>query len=83
MRTAEQHAEHEQEIKSATTVTRRRELETRYGMRPSLLSELSYFDVVKMHTIDPMHNLFLGNCGTYFLICIVLDLSSFLRDVYT
>ena len=36
------------------------EIEKSYGVRYSVLLELSYFDPVQMTIIDPMHNLFLG-----------------------
>ena len=35
-------------------------LEKQYGLRYSILLALPYFDIVRYHTIDPMHNIFLG-----------------------
>ena len=36
------------------------QLESRTGIRYSILTQLSYFDPVRFTIIDPMHNLFLG-----------------------
>ena len=47
-------------VKSAVTATSRARLERQYGLRYSALSLLPKFDVVRYHTIDPMHNIFLG-----------------------
>ena len=46
--------------KVALTKTAKRELESQYGLRYSVLLELPYFNIIRQHLIDPMHNLFLG-----------------------
>ena len=46
-------------VKSAN-LTEQRRLESQLGCRYSSLLQLPYFDPIKMLTIDPMHNLFLG-----------------------
>lgn len=46
--------------KQAPTATAKRSLESQHGARYSVLLDLPYFDVVRQHVIDPMHNLFLG-----------------------
>ena len=38
----------------------RGKIEVKYGSRYTSLMELAYFDTVRCHVIDPMHNLFLG-----------------------
>ena len=48
------------EYKSAPTLTKRNEIQRAHGVKFSFLLNLPYFDVVRWHTIDPMHNLFLG-----------------------
>ncbi len=45
------------EQKSASA---REKIEVKYGTRFTSLMELAYFDTVRCHVIDPMHNLFLG-----------------------
>lgn len=42
------------------TQTERESLSSMYGVRYSELHSLPYFDPVRMHVVDPMHNLFLG-----------------------
>lgn len=42
-------------------------LESELGCRHSILLDLPYFDPVRMHVIDPMHNLFLGS-GKHMLV---------------
>ena len=44
----------------AKTKKERKNIEREKGVRYSVLNELSYFDCVRFHTIDPMHNLLLG-----------------------
>ena len=47
------------------TPTARERIELKYGSRYSLLMELPYFDTVRFHIVDPMHNLFLGTAKYY------------------
>ena len=44
----------------ASTKAMRTSLVSQYGVRYSLLIQLPYFDIVRMHVVDPMHNLLLG-----------------------
>ena len=44
----------------ALTQTARKDLESRYGLRYSVLLELRYMNIIRQHVIDPMHSLFLG-----------------------
>lgn len=59
-RTQSTHMKWVEEILNATTVADEECLERQYGVRYSALLELPYIDIVKMHIVDPMHNLFLG-----------------------
>ena len=54
------HRVHAQKVQDATSPTAEESLEKQYGLRYSILLALPYFDVVRFHTVDPMHNLFLG-----------------------
>lgn len=49
-----------QRAKKATSQAAREKVEREIGVRYSELLRLKYFDVVRYHAIDPMHNLFLG-----------------------
>ena len=44
----------------ANTADSRASIESSYGARYSELFSLSYYDVIRYHVVDPMHNLFLG-----------------------
>ena len=60
------------------TKTERVEKESKYGIRFSEFHRLPYFDPIKMHAVDPMHNLFLGAAKHIFTIWVgtnVLDAS--------
>ena len=46
--------------KEATTASAQVKIEQSYGIRYSVLLTLPYFDVIRFHVVDPMHNLFLG-----------------------
>ena len=54
------HRVHATKIKEAKHVTAEEALQSKHGLRYSVLLDLPYFDVVRYHTVDPMHNLFLG-----------------------
>ena len=57
------HSEHHEtciKAKNAPTPTERFRIEKQHGARYSELLRLPYFDVIRYHTVDPMHNLFLG-----------------------
>ncbi|XP_058880312.1 uncharacterized protein LOC131737148 [Acipenser ruthenus] len=59
-RTHERHLEWCAQILDKKTKQDVKLLEREYGVRYSVLLELPYFDIVQVHVIDPMHNLFLG-----------------------
>ena len=44
----------------APTKTAKKQVVSEQGVRYSILVQLPYFDIIRMHTIDPMHNLLLG-----------------------
>lgn len=46
--------------KHANTKQEKNKLISQYGVRYSVLLRLPYFDIIRMHVIDPMHNLLLG-----------------------
>ena len=60
MRSFTQHRENANEYRSAKTVTEKKKCLSEHGVRYSILLELPYFDIVRYHIIDPMHNLLLG-----------------------
>ena len=60
LRTEKDHRQHAQEALEKTTAKGRAEVESRHGSRYTVLMLLPYFDIVRCHVIDPMHNLFLG-----------------------
>lgn len=47
-------------LKKTENKSELRSLEAKFGMRYSCLTQLPYFEVIRLHTIDPMHNLLLG-----------------------
>lgn len=59
-RTLEQHRKDAGDYLAAKTANQQNELLSKNGVRYSLLLELPYLDIVRFHTIDPMHNLLLG-----------------------
>ena len=60
LRTLASHHLHVQRSKAATTRTERDKIQQEAGVRYSELLRLPYFDIVRYHLVDPMHNLFLG-----------------------
>ncbi|KAI8493934.1 hypothetical protein Bbelb_282810 [Branchiostoma belcheri] len=54
------HEEHCRFAVKARNRAERERIEKKYGARYSSLHDLPYFDVVRMHVIDPMHNLLEG-----------------------
>ena len=42
------------------THSERDQIEREFGIRYSELLRLPYFDIIRCHLVDPMHNLFLG-----------------------
>ena len=49
-----------QSISQCSNKTKRQKMESEYGCRYSALLKLPYFDPIRMVSLDPMHNLFLG-----------------------
>ena len=47
-------------FKNACTLSARNEIRRKHGVKYSILLDLTYFDIVRYHVIDPMHNIFLG-----------------------
>jgi len=73
-RTGPTHINRAEETLEATTPTEKQRLESEYGVRYSELFNLPYYDPVRMHTIDPMHNLYLGTAKHVFVVWIELQL---------
>ena len=61
-----------EEILNATSLTDRTKLESGFGTCYSALASLPYFDTICISTIDPMHNLLLGNFLILKIICFPL-----------
>lgn len=59
-RSNREHRQQAQEILDQTSAGDSSDLEQKYGTRYSELMQLPYFDCVRFHIIDPMHNLFTG-----------------------
>ena len=60
LRNEEEHREQAYEGMRQVSRSARDKVEGKYGSRFSALMHLEYFDCVRFHLIDPMHNLFLG-----------------------
>ncbi len=60
LRDMKTHYENALLAKNAVTKTARTAIESKVGLRYSELLRLPYFNIVRCHMIDPMHNLFLG-----------------------
>ena len=56
-RTKEAHKEGSARYQQAKSKSDQQKIFSEYGVRSSLLSQLPYFDPVRYHVIDPMHNL--------------------------
>ena len=54
------HGRHWDKLGAATCKSEYEKVAKKYGLHYSVLVELDYFDSVRFHIIDPMHNLFLG-----------------------
>jgi len=70
LRDLEQHKSQAQIIKNATTLSLRSELESSLGIRYSVLLKLPYFNPIRGHTVEPMHNLLLGTAKHVFCVWI-------------
>lgn len=62
--------------KNAATATERKEIVKETGARYSELHRLPYYDPIRMHTIDPMHNLYLGTAKHVFVTWINIGVLS-------
>ncbi|XP_077866348.1 uncharacterized protein LOC144354095 [Saccoglossus kowalevskii] len=60
------HRHQAEQVSNATTKAQRDRLSTKYGSRYTALLKLQYFDCVRFHVVDPLHNLFLGT-GKYIM----------------
>lgn len=60
VRNSVKHRQHADLYASALTVGHQPECLKNHGVRYSVLLQLPYFDIVRCHIIDPMHNLLLG-----------------------
>ena len=55
------HRRHSRKLSKAKSKKKYDEIAKKYGIHYSILvDKLEYFDSVRFHVIDPMHNLFLG-----------------------
>lgn len=70
MRSVENHKEHCKELFTATNKAELHNLESKYGIRFSLLMQLPLFDPIRFTVIDPMHNLLLGTAKHVFSVWI-------------
>ena len=59
-RTHDLHCIHAKKYLEASTKSEQKKLVSTNGVRYSALLILPYFDIVRMHVVDPMHNLLLG-----------------------
>lgn len=60
-RKSEDHRKCVERLMKCKSKSSRAKLLTELGCRCSALLDLPYFDPIRMHVIDPMHNLFLGS----------------------
>ena len=67
-RTGEEHKVLAAETLKATTKAARENLESSNGVRYSQFFRLPYFDPIKSHVVDPMHNLLLGTAKHTFSV---------------
>lgn len=70
MRSVESHKEQCKELFTANNKAELHNLESKYGIRFSLLMQLPLFDPIRFTVIDPMHNLLLGTAKHVFSVWI-------------
>ena len=70
LRDIDEHKIQVENIMSAQTLTARSELQSAHGIRYTELLRLPYFDPIRGHAIDPMHNLLLGTAKHVFCVWI-------------
>ena len=56
LRTRDSYKLQSEQYLRATTKTMKQQVVSDYGVRYSILAQLPYFNIVRMHVIDPMHN---------------------------
>ena len=69
-RTSNEHIQKAEETLLATHKTRRQELEKENSVRYSAMFKLPYFDPIRFHVVDIMHNVFLGSAKHHLQILI-------------
>ena len=69
-RSSEEHKIDALRSKNTATATERKEIEKETGAYYSELHRLPHYDPIRMHTIDPMHNFYLGTAKHVFVIWI-------------
>ena len=60
LRNDEEYKIYSQQYLKVTTKAMRKSAVSQFGVRYSLLTQLPYFDIDRMHVVDSMHNLLLG-----------------------
>ena len=75
-RSNELHRQQCEIIMKETTKTGMRKLESKYGMRYSVLLSLPYFNLVRFTAIDTMHNLYLGTGKHTFKVWLSINILS-------
>lgn len=68
------HRKNARKLNRARTNKEHDELSKRYGLYPSVLLDLSYFDCICFTVVDPMHNLFLGTAKSMFKLWMEIGL---------
>lgn len=63
VRTYQMHKTWAYQARDASSVEKRKEIFKTHGVRYSVLIELKYWDIIKYHVVDSMHNLLLGLCA--------------------
>ena len=71
LRSEPEHRSDVEKTIAAKNKTEMARLESKYGCRYTKLLDLPYFDPVRMHLIDPMHNLYLGTAKHFALDILV------------
>ena len=72
-RSADLHKSIAKEQLYAQTASEREKIEKRNGVRYSELYRLPYFDPIRYHVIDPMHNMLLGTAKHMFNVWVYID----------
>lgn len=74
MRTASSHREKCTELLKANSQSALQNMESKYGIRYSILLELPFFDPIRFSVVDPMHNLLLGTAKHAFSLWVSKNL---------